>query len=52
MKWLDLQSLGGPITDIDEYMNYVSRWPLFAHMLSAIICLGLSTLFHSFFVYS
>ena len=52
MKWLDLHALGGPITDVDEFMNYVSRWPLFIHMISACLCLGLSTVYHLFFVYS
>jgi len=52
MQWLDFHALGGPITDVDEYMNYVSRWPLFAHMVTACLCLGLSTLYHSFYVYS
>lgn len=33
-------------------MNYVSRWPLFAHMLSAVFCLGCSAIYHLFFVYS
>lgn len=52
MEWLDLHQLGGPITNVDEYMNYVSRWPLLAHVITACICLGFSTIFHLFFVYS
>lgn len=52
MKWLDLEGLGGPITDVDEFMNYVSRWPLFGHMFAACICLSMSTIYHLFYVYS
>lgn len=52
MDWLEVTKIGKPIEDVDEYLNYVSRWPLFIHMLSAVICLGLSTVFHLFFVYS
>lgn len=52
MKWLDMHQLGGPITNVDEFLNYVSRWPLFAHMISAVFCLGMSAVYHLFFVYS
>jgi len=55
MAWLDvLESMRGetPIEDIDELLNYVSKWPLFVHLVSAAICLGLSAVFHLFFVYS
>ena len=52
MKWLDLQGLGGPITDVDEFMNYVSRWPLFGHMVAACMCLTMSTTYHLFYVKS
>lgn len=52
MKWLDMHELGGPIANVDEFMNYVSRWPLFAHMASACFCLGCSAVYHLFFVYS
>jgi adiponectin receptor len=33
-------------------MNYVSRWPLFIHMISACLCLGFSAVFHLCYVYS
>ena len=42
----------GPIDDIYEFLNYVSRWPLFAHMASAAICLGCSAFYHLCFVKS
>lgn len=41
-----------PIDDVDTYLNYVSRLPLFINMASAAICMGFSALFHLFFVYS
>lgn len=52
MDWLDFLKLGKPIEDIDSYLNYVPKWPLFVHMISAAICLGMSTVYHLFFVYS
>ena len=56
MEWLDildhLQSHHLPIPDVDSFLNYVSKWPLFVHLASAAICLGFSALFHLFFVYS
>lgn len=52
MNWLDLSSIEKPIENIDQYMNYVSKWPLFVHMASATLCLGFSALYHLFFVYS
>lgn len=56
MKWLDvlemMKSHSPPIEDIDTFLNYVSKWPLFVHLASAAICLGLSTFYHLFFVYS
>jgi adiponectin receptor len=51
MDWLEVVDIN-PISDIDSYMNYVSKWPLFVHMASAAICLGLSAIYHLFFVYS
>ena len=51
MDWLDL-TREKPIEDVDQFMDYVSRWPLFAHMASACICMGLSAAYHLFFVYS
>jgi len=50
MQWLEME--GPPVSDINSFLNYVSRWPLFAHMASACICLGLSAIYHLFFVYS
>jgi hypothetical protein len=29
-------------------LTYVSRWPLFVHLGSAILCLGFSAVFHTF----
>ncbi len=29
-------------------LTYVSRWPLFVHLGSAILCFGFSTVFHLF----
>ncbi len=52
MDWLEVVKIGKPIEDIDEYLNYVPKWPLFVHMISAAICLGISTVYHLFFVYS
>jgi adiponectin receptor len=56
MEWLDviesLKSHEKPIEDIDSFLNYVSKWPLFIHLVSAAICLGFSAIFHLFFVYS
>jgi adiponectin receptor len=52
MEWLELSSRPKPINDVDEFMGYISRWPLFVHMISACICLGFSAFFHLFYVYS
>ena len=56
MEWLDflefMKSQKGPIDDIDQFLNYVSKWPLFVHLASAAVCLGLSTVYHLFFIYS
>ena len=56
MEWLDviemLSNHDHPIEDIDEFLNYVSKWPLFIHLISAGICLGFSALYHLFFIYS
>lgn len=56
MEWLDfiemIKKQNPPIEDIDSYLNYVSKWPLFINLASAAICLGLSTIYHLFFVYS
>jgi len=55
MDWLDLIDLikkHKPVADIDSFLNYVSKWPLFIHLISAAICLGLSATYHLFFVYS
>lgn len=57
MQWLDvidtLKSYRhGSMQDLDSLMNYVSKWPLFVHLISAGICLGLSAVYHLFFVYS
>jgi predicted membrane channel-forming protein YqfA (hemolysin III family) len=57
MQWLDVMDTlksykDGGVHDIDSLMNYVSKWPLFVHLISAGICLGLSAVYHLFFVYS
>ena len=53
MEWLEIVKREKPIVeDVDQYLNYVSRWPLFINMASAAICMGFSALFHLFFVYS
>jgi hypothetical protein len=55
MEWLDVIEMmkkHRPVEDVDTFMNYVSKWPLFIHLISAAICLGLSTIYHLFFVYS
>lgn len=55
MEWLDVLELINqhkPVHDIDDYLNYVSKWPLMVHLISAAICLGLSAIYHLFFVYS
>lgn len=56
MEWLDVLEMmkkqESPIEDVDSYFNYVSKWPLFVNLASASICLGLSAVFHLFFVYS
>ena len=53
MEWLEFHDIARPvIEDVDSYLNYVSRWPLFIHLISAAICLGLSAVFHLFFIYS
>lgn len=52
MEWLEFISAIKPIDDIESYLNYVSKWPLFVHMISASLCLGFSAIFHLFFVYS
>ena len=33
-------------------LTYVERWPLVVHMLSAILCLSGSAIFHLFYVHS
>lgn len=55
MEWLDVIDLVKKyraVDDLDTFLNYVSKWPLFVHLISAAICLGLSTTYHLFFVYS
>jgi predicted membrane channel-forming protein YqfA (hemolysin III family) len=55
MEWLDVIELVKKyraVEDLDTYLNYVSKWPLLVHLISAAICLGLSTTYHLFFVYS
>ncbi len=52
MDWLEFISLGKPVDDVDTYLNHVSRWPLFVHMISALLCLGMSATFHLYYVYS
>lgn len=55
MEWLDAIDMVKKyraVDDIDNFLNYVSKWPLFIHLISAAICMGLSTMYHLFFVYS
>lgn len=55
MEWLDALDMVKKyraVDDIDNFLNYVSKWPLFIHLISAAICMGLSTMYHLFFVYS
>eukprot|EP00347_Sterkiella_histriomuscorum_P022857 403336892 len=52
LQWLEFLSVIKPIDDIETYLNYVSKWPLFVHMISASLCLGFSAIFHLFYVYS
>jgi predicted membrane channel-forming protein YqfA (hemolysin III family) len=52
MTWLDLNSHAGPEEDVHIYMNYVSRWPLFAMMMGAATCMLFSAIFHLFYVKS
>ena len=55
MEWLDVIDMVKKyraVHDIDNFLNYVSKWPLFIHLISAAICMGLSTIYHLFFVYS
>ena len=55
MEWLDTIDMVKryrAVDDIDSYLNYVSKWPLFIHLISAAICMGLSSIYHLFFVYS
>ena len=55
MEWLDVIDMMKKyraVDDIDNFLNYVSKWPLFIHLISAAICMGLSTIYHLFFVYS
>jgi hypothetical protein len=44
-----------PLLEIDAnsiepslVLTYVSRWPLFLHLASAILCLGFSAVYHLF----
>ena len=48
MNWLEITDIGKPRDDVD----YVSKWPLLAHMVSAALCMGFSAIYHLFFVYS
>jgi hypothetical protein len=52
MEWLDIHNVGKPIDDVDTYLNYVPKWPLLVHMIAAALCLGMSAVYHLFFVYS
>ena len=52
MEWLEIIQMQKPIEDVGEYLNHVSRWPLFVNMASAAICMGISAVYHLFFVYS
>ncbi len=51
MEWLEF-SQHPAINDVNQFMGYISRWPLFVHMISATLCLGFSACFHLCFVYS
>ena len=52
MEWLEMIAAIKPIGDVESYLNYVSKWPLLVHMISAALCLGFSAIFHLFYVYS
>jgi predicted membrane channel-forming protein YqfA (hemolysin III family) len=56
MEWLDfiemLSNHDHPIEDIDGFLNYATKWPLFAHMITAALCLGFSAIYHLMFIYS
>ncbi len=52
MEWLEIVNTQKPIEDVSNYLNHVSRWPLFVNMSAAAICMGISALYHLFFVYS
>ena len=51
----DLQSeiliLSGKIS-ADNVLNYVPRWPLMVHLLSAVFCLGSSAAYHLVYIES
>ena len=36
------------VLDTQSVLTYVPRWPLFSNALSAVVCLGLSAVFHNF----
>jgi len=50
MSWLELRAEPEPIEDIYQFMNYVSKWPLFVFMTSAALCMFFSAAFHLFYV--
>ena len=52
MEWLEFQTQKLPFEDTYGYFDYVSRWPLFIHLISAALCMGFSAFFHLFSVYS
>jgi adiponectin receptor len=43
---------GHNFTEVFEYQELISRWPLFIFLSSAIICLGSSAVFHWFSAHS
>ena len=52
MTWLEITNIGKPMDLNEEDEQYVSKWPLLVHMISAVICLGFSANYHLFYVYS
>jgi len=40
------------LLDASEMLNDVPRFPLYIHLLSAVVCLGISSMFHLFYCHS
>lgn len=37
------------LIDSSDMLNDVPRWPLYLHLISAVICMGISATFHLFY---